>query len=264
MSQAIHQVVPIHQHPINNEDQPTVDARELHFSLKVGRDFTSWIKGRIQECGFVLGEDYVTFTEATKDELSSCNDCSPKWGSAIYAGSRGRTEYRLTLDMAKHLCMMERNDTGHKVRQGFIDYEKQTRSIQPFHLPSNPMDLLKLHYDVLVQHDNEIKQLTTRFNQSEDLTLEVMQKMETLEQTIRLHPWQQFNLKEAVTQKVDYAVSISNYARGKVYSALWGYLKRHFQVATYSQIPAQRYEEAVMIVNNFDKHQIHSLAGGAK
>ena len=35
-----------------------VDARELHRKLQTGRDFSNWIKGRIQEYGFIENEDY--------------------------------------------------------------------------------------------------------------------------------------------------------------------------------------------------------------
>lgn len=37
--------------------------RELHSFLKVGRDFSNWIKDRIAEYGFVEGVDYVVFTK---------------------------------------------------------------------------------------------------------------------------------------------------------------------------------------------------------
>jgi phage anti-repressor protein len=35
-----------------------VNARDLHEALEVGRYFSNWIKGRIEEYGFVEGEDY--------------------------------------------------------------------------------------------------------------------------------------------------------------------------------------------------------------
>ena len=37
----------------------SVDARELHAALDVRRDFSTWIKGRIEQYGFVEGEDFV-------------------------------------------------------------------------------------------------------------------------------------------------------------------------------------------------------------
>ena len=37
----------------------SVNARELHATLEVGKDFSTWIKGRIEQYGFVEGEDFV-------------------------------------------------------------------------------------------------------------------------------------------------------------------------------------------------------------
>ena len=37
----------------------SVNARELHGALEVGKDFSTWIKGRIEQYGFVEGEDFV-------------------------------------------------------------------------------------------------------------------------------------------------------------------------------------------------------------
>lgn len=34
------------------------DARDLHAGLKVGRDYTTWIKARIQKYGFREGVDF--------------------------------------------------------------------------------------------------------------------------------------------------------------------------------------------------------------
>ena len=38
--------------------QRAVSARELHLFLGVGRDFSNWIKGRIEEYGFIENQDY--------------------------------------------------------------------------------------------------------------------------------------------------------------------------------------------------------------
>ncbi|HUW08468.1 MAG TPA: antA/AntB antirepressor family protein [Anaerolineae bacterium] len=87
---------------------PTVNARRVHEVLGVGRDFSNWIKGRIGECGFTEGRDYVTVAR-------SPNPASGNRGAAI--------EYHLTLDMAKHLCLMERTPKGHEIREYFIAVE---------------------------------------------------------------------------------------------------------------------------------------------
>lgn len=96
------------------EDTLLCNARDLHKALGVGRDFSTWIKDRIQAYGFELGPDYVTGTGLS----------SPDSGSSK-ARPQELLEYYLTLDMAKELAMLENNDIGRQVRRYFIQREKQ-------------------------------------------------------------------------------------------------------------------------------------------
>jgi phage anti-repressor protein len=85
----------------------TVNARELHTFLEVGKDFSSWMKDRISQYDFVKNRDYtLTF---------------PKTGERKNVVM---TEYHVSLDMAKELSMVERNDKGREARQYFIKCEK--------------------------------------------------------------------------------------------------------------------------------------------
>lgn len=89
----------------------TVDGRELHAFLKVGKDFSTWVKDRIEQYGFLENSDYVVV------------EAAPQNGGA---GNRGaRKEYAVTIDMAKELSMVERNDQGKKARQYFIECERK-------------------------------------------------------------------------------------------------------------------------------------------
>ncbi len=90
---------------IGGEEQQTVNARELWKVLGSKREFINWIKDRLE--GFTIGEDFLT-------NLSKSH-------------GRPRIEYTLTLDVAKHLAMLERNEIGKKVRQYFIEVEKEAR-----------------------------------------------------------------------------------------------------------------------------------------
>lgn len=87
------------------------DARELHLRLQVGRDFSNWIKDRIDQYGFIDGEDY-------SPNLANRSDGKP---------GKQRTDYRLTLDMAKELAMIENNEIGRQVRRYFIRAERELR-----------------------------------------------------------------------------------------------------------------------------------------
>ena len=92
----------------------TVNARDLHVFLEVGKVFGTWINDRIQQYGFVENQDFV---------------CFPILGSKNLDGRGGhnRKDYHLTLDMAKELAMVERNDKGRQARRYFIECERRLR-----------------------------------------------------------------------------------------------------------------------------------------
>ena len=96
----------------------TVDARELHAFLKVGRDFSTWIQDRIAEYRFVVGVDYVLIPQIR----------GIKQGRG---GDRRSKEYAISLNMAKELAMVERNEDGRRARRYFIDCENLLIAVAP-------------------------------------------------------------------------------------------------------------------------------------
>lgn len=108
-----HELLPI----VVQEQHALVDASLLHRRLKSGTPFHTWIKRRIEEYDFINGQDF--YTNLFKS-----------------SGGRPATGYMLTLDMAKELAMLERNEVGRNIRRYFIEKEKELRSIS--HLPAGP------------------------------------------------------------------------------------------------------------------------------
>ena len=53
-------LIPIRSGQLAGEPVQTVNARDLHAFLEVGRDFSTWVKDRIEEYGFSEGTDFVT------------------------------------------------------------------------------------------------------------------------------------------------------------------------------------------------------------
>lgn len=95
-----------------------VNARDLHESLQVGRDFSNWVKDRIEKYGFAEGEDFFK-----QEILSSPNLVSSK------SRPQKMIEYFLTLDMAKELAMVENNEVGRNVRRYLIKVEKKAKEL---------------------------------------------------------------------------------------------------------------------------------------
>ncbi|HRD65702.1 MAG TPA: antA/AntB antirepressor family protein [Candidatus Competibacter sp.] len=103
-------LVPVVSATIGARSVQAVNARDLHVFMEVGRDFSTWIKDRIEEYGFVEEEDF-----------------SPVLGKST--GGRPAYDYLLTLDTAKELAMVERNAKGREVRRYFIECEQKWQSV---------------------------------------------------------------------------------------------------------------------------------------
>ena len=116
------------------------DGRELHLFLKNGKQFSDWIKQRIGQYGFEENQDFVI--------------ASPK--SEAKRGGHNRTDYHLTLDMAKELSMVENNDQGRQARRYFIEMERRAHA-QPQQAEDEPaIEQLGLRgCNVLVAHYGE-------------------------------------------------------------------------------------------------------------
>lgn len=133
----------------------TVNARDLHAFLRVGKVFGAWINERIEAYGFTENVDYVVFSETGNNPQ----------------GGRPAKEYAITLDMAKELSMVERNDQGKKARQYFIDCEK--RAQDPSRALADPAMLRHLlleNVEKVLALEAEVKELTPLANSYEFLT----------------------------------------------------------------------------------------------
>lgn len=110
---AAQQLVRVFDGQIGGLPAQVCDGRELHAFLQVGRDFSSWMADRVKKYAFEEGLDYTAIS------------VPPIRG----AGNRGgRTEYHLSLDMAKELSMVENNPQGRVARRYFIDCEKRAHA----------------------------------------------------------------------------------------------------------------------------------------
>lgn len=103
-------MIQIFESDFNNDGLvQTVNARDLHEALGIGWKFADWIKEQLQD--FKENQDYAIFSVKTE-----------KMGKG-----RPMKDYALTLDTAKHICMLSRCEKGKQLRQYFIEVEKQYR-----------------------------------------------------------------------------------------------------------------------------------------
>lgn len=102
------ELIPVYE---TDRGERVVDGRELHTFLEVGRDFSTWMRERIEKYEFVEGKDF-----------------SPVLGKTPNGG-RPRTEYVLQLNMAKELGMIEDNEQGRRIRKYFIAIEERAKDV---------------------------------------------------------------------------------------------------------------------------------------
>ena len=87
---------------------PTVSGRELHKVLGIETKYADWFP-RMCEYGFEEGKDFFSILRES-------------------TGGRPSTDHRLTLDMAKEICMIQRSEIGKKCREYFLQLERKWNS----------------------------------------------------------------------------------------------------------------------------------------
>ena len=98
--------------PINyDSDQPTVSARKLHGALEIEKRFSAWFETNSQ--GFIEGEDYSNPYLKVRVQKEGNREVQIEV-----------EDYDLSIDMAKHICLMSRTERGKQCRQYLIDLEK--------------------------------------------------------------------------------------------------------------------------------------------
>lgn len=166
----MHELIKIEDKEINNETIQTVNARDLHEFLEVSSRYNDWIRNRITKYEFEENVDYVCLTKTLVTQTEEGRE-----------GSSTQKDHYISLDMAKELSMVERNEKGKEARKYFIQIEKQQAqalkalSNVTLDLSSNPIvykgedfylssldvakQLNKRHSNVLRDIEDEIRRL---------------------------------------------------------------------------------------------------------
>ena len=136
---------------IGEDEVNAVDAREVWKFLEIKTHFPEWIKNRINVTGFIQGTDFI--------------------GKQDFLFSPPRKDYFVSINMAKHICMMERNEKGNQARDYFIACETKAKELS-HQLPKTKIELIEcwLHSEK-EKEKLQIKNQTLQITQEENKPL---------------------------------------------------------------------------------------------
>ena len=120
-----------------NFDTQMVSARELHEKLHISTRFNDWFP-RMCEYGFSEGSDFYSKMSKTEN------------------GGRPSTDYDISVDMAKQICMIQRTPEGKACRQYLIDLEKAWNT--PEQVMARALKIADRQIEELKSHNLQLEQ----------------------------------------------------------------------------------------------------------
>ena len=122
-----------------DNDRITLSARELHEFLGIGTQYTKWFD-RMSEYGFYENVDYQAISQ--KRLTAQGNETT-------------YIDHEITLDMAKEIAMIQRNDKGKEVRQYFLELERRWNS--PEAVMNRALEYSRKQVKALMEENKELK-----------------------------------------------------------------------------------------------------------
>jgi len=138
-------LIPTHS---NENGNLLVSGRDLHDFLEIGTQYTKWFD-RMIEYGFQENVDFILVSQKRPTN-------NPKNPIVEF------TDHHIKIEMAKEICMIQRNGRGREARQYFLDLERKWNSpemvIKRAHeFLEKRVAALTTENLVLIQQNNELQ-----------------------------------------------------------------------------------------------------------
>lgn len=216
----MNELIPIH----DNNGKKAVSARELHAYLESKKDFSNWIKQRIEKYDLIENIDFTVFTQKGEN----------------LNGGRPTIEYALTIDAAKELSMVEGNAKGKQARKYFIAVEKEYREGKRV---LSPAEALLKQIELMVAHEKEISALKQRTEAIEGKVNGLLELKANTEAELKSIPVSTETLPEMeLRDKVRLLVNRYCQACGVLQQAVWDniyqtlYYTYHIPIKSYTKV----------------------------
>jgi phage anti-repressor protein len=206
-------VIPVYD---TDTGEKVVLGRELHERLKIKSRYNDWF-ANMSAYGFRENIDYSSFTKN------------------LVNGGRS-IEHILSLDMAKHIAMIQRTPEGMEIRQKLIDLEKNV-SVNQFAGASKELQAIFVLDNRSMQHEKRISALET------NMTVDYEQQRALRRAVNRV-------VVEALGGKTSPAY-LDKSTRCKVYSECNKDAQDWFHVNSISNVPRKDFDNAVAYIERW-------------
>ena len=212
-------VIPVYD---TDTGEKVVLGRELHERLKIKDKYTDWMQ-RMIGYGFSEDADYYTLRKKPKRQ-----DGTEMPGERI--------EHVITLDMAKHIAMIQRTPEGMEIRQKLIDLEKNV-AVNQFAGASKELQAIFVLDNRSMQHEKRISALET------NMTVDYEQQRSLRRAVNRV-------VVEALGGKTSPAY-LDKSTRCKVYSECNKDAQDWFHVNSISNVPRKDFDNAITYIERW-------------
>lgn len=224
------ELVPVYE---TSTGEKVVYGTELHKVLEAKTQYKDWSERRLADVDAIESEDY---------EVLLKNERNLK-------GGRPTKDHIITLDTAKEMAMLERNEKGKQVRRYFIQVEKKYKEKI---ILGNPLEGISPELQAVIVVDKRV----TKVEQSLD---SVKKEFEIFKEELPIFGVDEDKIQTAVRRKgVEILGGKNSNAykdksiHGKVFSDIYKELKRQFGITgTYKQLRRNQCDTAVKIIEAY-------------